>query len=87
MPRLDWQMWFAALGEPTDSPWFGNLMVRLLEGRPETLALLGPDPLGGRKPALIRAVRYETRFAAPGTGAWWTRTRKGLFFPVASLKP
>ncbi|MDD5302947.1 MAG: lipase maturation factor family protein, partial [Elusimicrobia bacterium] len=29
MPRLDWQCWFAALGEPTDSPWFGNLIFRL----------------------------------------------------------
>ena len=25
-PRLDWQMWFAALSDPSDSPWFGNFL-------------------------------------------------------------
>ena len=31
-PRLDWQMWFAALGAPQQNPWFGGLVVRLLQG-------------------------------------------------------
>lgn len=87
MPRLDWQMWFAALGEPAQSPWFGNLAFRLLEGKPAVASLLGPQPLEGRTPAYVRAVRYETRFAPPGGEAWWTRRRKGLFFPVVTLKP
>lgn len=86
MPRLDWQFWFAALGSPGDSPWFGNLMFRLLEGGPAVAGLIGPSPLGAAKPLYARAVRYETVFAAPGSDAWWTRTRKGLFFPVVSLK-
>ena len=29
MPRLDWQMWFAALGSYEDSPWFMALLARL----------------------------------------------------------
>mgnify|MGYP001613274363 CR=1 FL=1 len=90
MPRLDWQCWFAALGEPSDSPWFTNLIFRLLEGSPSVRGLLGPDPLSGAKPLYARAVRYETIFATPAQrradGSWWTRTRKGLFFPVVSLK-
>lgn len=90
MPRLDWQCWFAALGEPSDSPWFANLMFRLLEGSPSVAGLMGPNPLGGAKPLYARAVRYETAFASPerrrADGSWWTRVRKGLFFPVASLK-
>lgn len=88
MPRVDWQMWFAALGEPTDSPWFANLLYRLLEGSPSVKSLLGQYPLDGGKPLYARAIRYETAFAGPSgsTGAWWTRTRKGLFFPVVSLK-
>jgi predicted DCC family thiol-disulfide oxidoreductase YuxK/uncharacterized membrane protein YhaH (DUF805 family) len=90
MPRLDWQCWFAALGEPTESPWFGNLIFRLLEGSPSATALLGPNPLDGARPLYARAIRYEAAFAAPGRrradGSWWTRTRKGLFFPVVSLK-
>jgi len=86
MPRLDWQCWFAALGTPSDSPWFGNLMFRLLEGSPSVARLMGPSPLAGGRPLYARAVRYRTRFAPPGSGAWWTRERTGLYFPVVSLK-
>ena len=31
-PRLDWQMWFAALGHYTDNPWLVNLVYKLLVG-------------------------------------------------------
>ena len=33
-PRLDWQMWFAALGSPEQSPWRQSLCGRLLQGSP-----------------------------------------------------
>ena len=84
MPRLDWQMWFAALGDPADSPWFGNLLYRLLQGSADVEGLLGPNPFGGARPAYARAFRYETAFSTPER--WWTRRRKGLFYPVVSLK-
>lgn len=32
-PRLDWQMWFAALGPHTHSPWFTSLVLCLLQGK------------------------------------------------------
>lgn len=32
-PRLDWQMWFAALGTHTQAPWFTSLIYRLLQGK------------------------------------------------------
>lgn len=90
MPRLDWQFWFAALGEPGDSPWFANLLVRLLEGSPSVAGLMGPSPLGGAKPLYVRAIRHKTAFASAAArradGVWWTRERLGLFFPVVSLK-
>src|SRR5262249_49309933 len=38
-PRLDWQMWFAALSNYQENPWFQRLMVRLLEGSPQVTAL------------------------------------------------
>lgn len=85
MPRLDWQCWFASLGEPTDSPWFGNLIFRLLEGSPSVTRLMGPSPLGSTPPLYARAIRYETSFSPRGPD-WWARTRQGLFFPVVSLK-
>jgi hypothetical protein len=87
MPRLDWQMWFAALGEP--DRWFNNFMVRVLQGSPDVLALLGPSPLGGAKPVYARAVLWSTRFSTPeerrADGSWWHRERGGLYFPVVSL--
>lgn len=89
MPRLDWQMWFAALGRPGDSPWFGNLLFRILQGSPSVERLLGPDPLPG-KPLYVRASLYSFRFSTPeekkADGSWWKRERKGLFYPVVSLR-
>lgn len=89
MPRLDWQMWFAALGAP--SPWFNNLLYRLLTGAPDVEALLGPSPLpAGERPRYARASAWSTRFSTPEErrtdGSWWRRERKGLYFPVVSLK-
>ncbi len=90
MPRLDWQMWFAAFSEMSDNPWFGNLIYRVLQGSAAATALLGPNPLGGAVPVYARAVRYETTFSAPAQrradGSWWQRRRKNLFCPVVSLK-
>ncbi|ETE56129.1 hypothetical protein L345_18161, partial [Ophiophagus hannah] len=34
-PRLDWQMWFAALGHHSHSPWFSSFVYRLLQGKKE----------------------------------------------------
>ncbi|NXY54447.1 LMF2 factor, partial [Callaeas wilsoni] len=34
-PRLDWQLWFAALGPHQSSPWFSALVLRLLQGQPD----------------------------------------------------
>jgi predicted DCC family thiol-disulfide oxidoreductase YuxK len=90
MPRLDWQMWFASLGEAGDSPWYGNFLFRLLEGKPEVAALLGPNPLGAT-PVYVRAIRYSTVFASPeerrADGSWWKRTRGGLYSAVVTLRP
>ena len=36
-PRLDWQMWFAALGSYQHNPWFLNLVYRLLMNEREGL--------------------------------------------------
>jgi hypothetical protein len=32
-PRLDWQMWFAALGTYDDNPWFANFLAVCLRAR------------------------------------------------------
>jgi len=88
-PRLDWQMWFAALGSYRDNPWFGNLCVRLLQGSPEVRALLAKDPFPGAPPRWIRAELYAYEFtdgaARRTTGAWWRRQLVGEYLPAISL--
>jgi hypothetical protein len=90
-PRLDWQMWFAALSDYRSNPWFVNLAVRLLQGSPEVLALLGTNPFPDQPPHYIRATAYEytfTDFATRlRTGAWWKREPRGLYLPAVSLRP
>jgi hypothetical protein len=87
-PRLDWQMWFAALSRFEDERWFQNFCVRLLEADAEVLKLLERDPFGGRRPRYLRALLYRYRFsdgAARREGLWWTRERLADYSPVLSL--
>ena len=88
-PRLDWQMWFAALSRFDDERWFQNLCVRLLEADGPVLRLLEGDPFQGRKPRYLRAVLYRYQFSDAATwrrdGVWWTRERVGAYSPVLSL--
>ena len=89
-PRLDWQMWFAALGNYQNNPWFTNFAVGLLEGSPEVKGLLEADPFQGRVPRYVRAVLYDYSFTDTAerrrTGNWWKRERKGLYLPPVGLK-
>lgn len=88
-PRLDWQMWFAALGDYRRNQWLINFMVRLLEGSPEVAALLEKNPFPDKPPRFIRAVVYDYRFtdwaAIESDKAWWRRERRGLYTPALSL--
>jgi predicted DCC family thiol-disulfide oxidoreductase YuxK len=88
-PRIDWQLWFAALGSASDNGWLTNLAIRILEGSPEVLGLLGHDPFGGRPPRYVRALLYEYRYSTPemhdSTGAIWVRTLNGLYLAPMSL--
>src|SRR5262249_52823091 len=57
-PRLDWQMWFAALSDYRSNPWFMNFCVRLLQGSQEVLRLLKRNPFPDKPPRYLRAVVY-----------------------------
>ena len=90
-PRLDWQMWFAALGSSRENPWLINFCFRLLQGSPEVDGLLERNPFPRGPPRFVRAVRYEYHFTdfatRRKTGAWWRRELKGLYLPAVSLQP
>ena len=85
-PRVDWQMWFAALGTVQRDPWFGSLMRRVQEGVPDVLAFFETNPFPDRPPAYLRATLYRYRFTdaktRSETGAWWTRERLRPYAPT-----
>jgi hypothetical protein len=88
-PRLDWQMWFAALEGPRENPWFFQFELRLLENSPSVLALLGENPFPKQPPKYVRALLYEYHFTdratRRATGAWWRREYKGVYVQPLSL--
>jgi predicted DCC family thiol-disulfide oxidoreductase YuxK len=89
-PRLDWQMWFAALSNARDNPWFIRMMVGLLRGSKPIAALFEQTPFSGTTPKFVRATIYEYHFTSwderRKTGNYWKREMKGLYFPVVSLR-
>lgn len=75
--RLDWLMWFLALGSPGYG-WFTRFLLRLLQADPATLRLLRTDPFAGQAPRWVRARMFRYRFATHAerqeTGQWWVRS-------------
>jgi hypothetical protein len=85
-PRLDWQMWFAALGNYQSNRWFVGFMLRLLQGEPSVQRLLQYNPFPKAPPKYIRARLYQYHFTKFGEPGWWKREEHGLYFPAVSLK-
>ncbi len=89
-PRLDWQMWFAALGTYRQNPWFVSLLERLLRGAPEVTRLLAHNPFPQTAPRYVRARLFEYHFTSANehrqTGDWWKREEAGEYVPAISLE-
>jgi predicted DCC family thiol-disulfide oxidoreductase YuxK len=87
MPRLDWQMWFAALTyDCRTQPWFLRFEQQLLRGSPEVLALLRQNPFPELPPRYIRARLYNYHFTKRGAKDWWIRDETGLYCPPIMLR-
>jgi predicted DCC family thiol-disulfide oxidoreductase YuxK len=89
-PRLDWQMWFAALDDPQRLRWFGMFLEKLLQNDAAVTALLLRNPFPDHAPRYLRAQFYEYTYADPhdkAAGRWWNRRSLGLYFPVVRLRP
>ncbi|XP_041113866.1 lipase maturation factor 2-like [Polyodon spathula] len=93
-PRLDWQMWFAALGPHTRSPWFTGLVQRLLQGKKDVIDLVQVDesqyPFRSHPPTFIRARLYKywfTKVSEDGSvpQKWWRRQFSDEFYPTVFL--
>jgi predicted DCC family thiol-disulfide oxidoreductase YuxK len=89
-PRLDWQMWFAALSGYRSEPWFVNFMLRLLQGSPEVEALLAKNPFPATPPKYVRALLYDYSFTdwkeRRETGDRWKRRARGIYLRAVSLE-
>ncbi len=87
--RLDWLMWFAAMSDYTQHPWFVHFMGKLLEGDRATLSLLRQNPFPDHPPRYVRAEMYQYEFTSPEerrrTAQWWKRRYAGSYFPAVSL--
>jgi hypothetical protein len=82
MPRLDWRMWFAALGSCDRNTWVPRLQAAILRREPSVIALLGPDPVDGAALTGVRTIRWDytpTHWGEPG---FWKRRRVGPYCPA-----
>lgn len=99
-PRLDWQMWFAALypgynpqrDASANSPmyWFGQFCTALLQHKQPVWDLIEPPPFPVEEITHIRAKLYRYHFTAPEvrqiSGDWWEREFLGNFSGTMSLQ-
>ncbi|XP_069835840.1 lipase maturation factor 2 isoform X2 [Dendropsophus ebraccatus] len=93
-PRLDWQMWFAALGHHTQSPWFTSFVYRLLQGNKDVIQLVQNDeslyPFNSHPPHYIRAQLYkywytEVDQTGQTSSNWWRRRHVEEYYPMVFL--
>jgi len=84
-PRLDWQMWFAALGRIEENRWFGSFVEKLLRGEPAVMGLLARSPFRGSPPRYVRARLYLYQFTRIGEEGWWRREEQGVYLPPVGL--
>jgi hypothetical protein len=84
-PRLDWQMWFAALSPQHYSYLLERLMRRVLEGEPAVLALLEKNPFAPGAPRFVRLSFYDYHFTRfeDHSAAWWKRELRGSTQPLS----
>jgi hypothetical protein len=86
--RLDWEVWFAAMGGPGQYPWAFNLVWKLLHNNPSTLGLFAGNPFPGSPPRYVRVRLFKYQFAplSHPNGQWWTRIELGEWLPPLSAQ-
>jgi hypothetical protein len=84
--KLDWQMWFAAMGNYRQYPWLLNLVAKLLRNQPDALELLRVNPFPEKPPRYVRVLHYVYRFTESGAKNWWTRELVEVYLPPLSLE-
>lgn len=85
-PRVDWQIWFAAMQRPEHNPWLIHMIWKLLDNDQGTLILLANNPFPDKPPRYIRVQFYHYKFAALNNDKWavWERDYIGEWLPPLS---
>jgi len=83
-PRIDWQIWFAAMSSASEYPWTLHFVWKLLHNDPGTLSLIANNPFPDAPPHYIRARLYRYQFAPIGDKSWWKREPIGEWLPALS---
>lgn len=87
-PRLDWQMWFAALGNYQRNPWFVSFCVRIMQESKPVLDLLKENPFPNKPPQYLRARLFNYEFTNHSEKStlenWWKREFKRPYLPLIS---
>jgi hypothetical protein len=87
-PRLDWQVWFAAMSEAPRQPWLIHMIPKLLANDRELLRLFAHNPFPRTPPRFIRVVQWRYTFTRFGEPGWWKRERLRLWLrPVGKDDP
>ena len=84
-PRIDWQIWFAAMASPGDYPWTFHFVWKLLHNDAGTLSLLANNPFPNSPPRYIRAQLCRYEFTPLGQKGWWKRELIGEWLPPLSV--
>ncbi|MEY2479298.1 MAG: hypothetical protein QOI04_225 [Verrucomicrobiota bacterium] len=82
--RLDWQMWFAAMGTPSEYPWTFNLVWKLLHNDRDALRLFANNPFPDKPPHYVRATWYRYKFT-DRPGQFWEREKLSEWLPPLSV--
>jgi len=78
-PRIDWQIWFAAMSTPDRQPWLIHLVWKLLHNDPIAISLIFSNPFPDNPPNFIRIEFYKYELNKPFSEQVWNRTHLGTW--------
>lgn len=84
-PRIDWQIWFAAMSSYEREPWLVHYVWKLLHNDKNALSLIENNPFPEKPPKYIRILIYRYEFENPYQSEnVWKRELLGLWMPPVS---
>jgi len=85
-PRIDWQIWFAAMQRPEHNPWLLHMIWKFLRNDENALSLIAYNPFPDNSPKYIRVEFYRYKFAKLGNEdrKIWEREYIGQWLPPLS---